>query len=264
MEIQELIAMVTEGLPAEQAATVRAAIERDNVKSKVSTIKAQKDFDAIVQEQQRFQQELEGANGQPGSRAYKEWYDKNWKAIEANDLAIKKYEEKNGVGSFARALAGEAVTPPAGGKTLSEDDIQRMVDARIQGQYAPRWSELLTSTGSIVQKHMFAGRKKPIDFKELSKIAQEKTQGDIDRAYDIWDEPERTAAAKKAEDDRVDQRVKEELQKRGASASFPSGADLTPSTLGVKTKDETSKFDRTNLNRELAQSWMSGGAETTQ
>ena len=97
MEIQELIAMVTEGLPADQAASVRAAIERDNVKSKVATIKAQKEFDAIVQEQQRFQQELEGANGQPGSRAYKEWYDKNWRAIEANDLAIKKYEDRKSV-----------------------------------------------------------------------------------------------------------------------------------------------------------------------
>ena len=142
----------------------------------------------------------------------------------------------------------------------TEEEIQALVDQRIQQQYSPRWSELLMSTGSLVQRHMLAGRKNPIDFAHVSKVAAEKYNGNLDQAYDEWDKPEKDKELKAAEDARVDQRVKDELAKRGASANFPAAADFTPSAMSTRTKAEQDKYDPQALKNELARGWAEGSA----
>jgi hypothetical protein len=171
-------------------------------------------------------------------------------AIQALQESVKAYEAK--YGKLDDSTTPTTAQTAAG---LTADEVQRLVDRGIQERYAPRWSELLEGTGNLVQKHMFAGRKTPIDFKTVSKLAQEKYQGNLEMAYDEWDKPEREKTEVAARESEIKRRVDEELQKRGASANFPAGADLTPGTLSSRTKAETEKFDKTALVRDLAQGW---------
>jgi len=270
MDINDLIAMATEGMSEAEAAPVKAALMRDVVKTKAAGIKAQKEYEAIEQRANSLQVELEGGPQKPGAKAYQEWYTKNQKAIENQSAAITAYDKKYGDGSFFKAAekgfgteANPNPNPNPNPAQLSTDDVKRLVEESIQGKYSPRWSDLLTTTGTLVQKHMFAGRKTPIDFSKLGELATTKYGGNLEMAYDEWDKPEREKSAAEEETKRVNKRVEEELQKRGAN-QFPSGADMSSGTLATKPKAETDKFDRTALNRELAQAWnnpTSGGTQ---
>lgn len=266
MTYEELESMLTDGLDDAAKAAVRAALNREQVKTKVGGLKAQAEFETIQQQATALRQELEGAPDKPGTRAYAKWYNDNWATIEANSKAIDAFEKKYGKGSFNAMATGTATlpdpnAPPAPGITMTKEEIARLAaeaaDNRIRDQYAPQWSNLLTSTGTLVQKHMYAGRKTPIDFSAVAELAK-KYNGDLNLAYDEWDKPEREKELKTAEDKRVEQRVQEELQKRGTTAHFPGGADMTPGTLAVRPKAETEKFDRATLNRDLASTFISG------
>ena len=254
MDYNELISMVTEGLSPEQAATVKAAIERDAVKTKVSSLKAQTEYEALVQREQKLQAALEGGPGTPGARAYETWYNDNYAKVQQlqQDYIALKAKYGNPDGGIP-----PTASPTPSGKTYTEDDIARMVDARIQGQYAPKWSELLTGTGKVVQKHMFAGRKTPIDFDELSKLAA-KHNNNLEAAYDEWDRPAREAAEKDDREKEIKRRVDEEIQRRGASQQFPSGADFTPGSLTARSKADVDKFNPAALRQDLARTFMSG------
>jgi hypothetical protein len=164
-------------------------------------------------------------------------------------------EDKYGTLDQPKGAAPMDPAKPPNLAGLSKDDIARLVDERIQGGYADRWSNLLTGMGGVVQKHMFAGRKSPIDMKKLSELAQS-NGGDLDRAYDEYDKPEREAAAKIAQDKLVEQRVNDELMKRGAHTGYPAGADMTP---GILSRDrDSSKFDRAAMERDLVNTFISG------
>ena len=291
MDIAVLTGWLTEGLDEAEAAIVRKAIERDAVKSKASGLKAQDEFDKIVQERAVLQAELEGdaANSKVGTRAYKEWYDKNFELVQANDKAIKAFDEKHGTGAFKKALDGElkvgetTVAPTAGVLSADEiqkivdaklasfkptsaatapEDIQKLVDKRIQEGYAPRWASLLKDTGKVVQRHVRAGRSTDIDFEALEKLAAEKTNGSLEAAYDMWDQPEREKEAKASQEKEIERRVNEEIQKRGASREFPAGADATPGFLSRTGGDE--KFNKNSLVRDLARDWDKVGTAVTQ
>lgn len=257
MDVNALIEMLTEGLDSEQAAIVRKAVERDSVKTKASGLKQQSEYDAIAAKQAQLEAELNGANGQPGSKKYQEWYEKNFPEIQKLQERAAAYEAKYGT---LEAPKEPVVNQQQTG--LSEADIQRLVDQRIQTGYAPQWSELLTGTGQIVQKHMFAGRKQPIDFKQLAKIAAEKTNGNLEAAYDEWDRPEREKAEAADRENEIKRRVNEEIQKRGASQYFPAGADASPGALSVH-KGSTDKFDKAAMMRDLASTYMTAGDAST-
>lgn len=262
MEISELTAMLTDGLPADQAAIVKAAIERDSVKAKAAGLKAQAEFDAIQTRAATLQQELEGTTDKPGSRAYQKWYNENYAAIEKLNKDVAAYDAKHGAGAYQTMISGGGAPPTpstGGGRVLSEEEVQRLVDKRIQEGYAPRWSDLLTNTGDLVQRHMFAGRKTPIDFTAVSKLAGEKYNGNLSLAYDEYDRPEREKQAKLDEDARVEKRVQDEVAKRQAAIQFPSGADFTPSTLSTRPKTEVDGFDKAKLQHELARDWAKTG-----
>lgn len=283
MRPEDLIAMLTQGLDPDIAAKVTAQIQSDAVKTKLAGYKAQSEFDAIMTERQKLQAELDGdaAAGKLSARATREWYEKNSAAVIANDKAIKAFEDKHGAGTFAKLAAGEFTIPAAPGTdqtaaltqeqitamvdarikagaapAVAEADIQRLVDDRIQKQYAPKWSELLEGTLAISQKHMFAGRKNVIDPKELSKIANEKNIS-LEAAYDIWDAPERQkveAANRQAEIDAAikAERVKwdDERVKENATKMFPAGADASPGSLF---KTAPKDFDPNELRRQMVQ-----------
>ncbi len=274
MEISELIQWATEGLDAKDAEVVKKAMEREVVKSKAAGLKAQSEFDAIIAERAALQEELAGnpTEKKVGTREYKNWYEKNAaKAIE-NDKKIQEFDTKHGEGSFAKALSGELPVgaPPvvagtplseaqiqalvdakvAGFKpTLPEADIQKMVDDRFNKQYAPTTANTVVSVANLMQKHMLAGRKTPIDFNKLATMANEKYAGNVDQAYDEWDKPEREKLAAADLEATIERRVNEEIQKRGAQA-VPAGADATPGALSAH-KTDSSAFDRNKLLQEM-------------
>lgn len=256
MDINDLIAMVTEGLTDEQAIPVKAAILRDNVKAKASTIKAQSEFEAIEGKRAALEAELQGGPEKPGAKAYREWYEKNFPQVEANSKAIENYDKKYGPGAFAAAVAQGGTVPQGTGKSYTDEDIQRIVDSRFQTGYAPKVGNIMSSSIKILQKHFLAGRKTEIDIDKLTNLAESKYSGNLEQAYDEYDKPEREAADKTQREAEIDRRVKEELQKRGASQHFPAGADLTPGALSGRSKSEVDKFDRNALDQDLVNAFM--------
>ncbi len=289
MEISELLAWATSGLDEAEAAVVRKALEREAVKAQVSELKAKKDYDVVAAkaaEVDALQQELDAVDPQGNPKGYRAWYKKHGDAVVAQAQSIKAFEDKHGAGTFEKFTKGEFTIPAAAAAVVpgvamteaqiqalvdarvaagakpatAEADIQRMVDSRIQTAYAPKWSELLEGTGNIVQRHMFAGRKNPIDFKKLSEIASAKNVP-LEAAYDEWDKPERDKVTAAATETEITRRVNEEIQKRGAATQFPAGADGTPGALSAHRGTE--KFDASALRRDLAASWNSAGSATT-
>ena len=262
MEVSELLGWLTDGLDAESAAKVKAAVERDSVKAKVGGIKAQAEFDKISAKQAELERALQGDGTTPGAAKYQEWYQQNYAQLAATQKAIADFDAKHGQGAFAKLAAGEAPPTLAAAPALDAAGMQKLIDERvqatIQGGYAPKWSELLQGTGTIVQKHLFAGRKKPIDFAKLAELAP-RFNGNLEAAYDEYDKPEREAATAVDQEKEIKRRVDEELQKRGASTYFPAGADSGPSPLDQRSKATLDSFDRNALKADLAKNFLAAG-----
>lgn len=251
-EIAILDQTLTEGLPAEQAAAIRAVLQSASVKAKPLAIRQQKDLDDLVARRVALEAELEGGPDKPGARAYRQWYDENFARVQQLQKDQAKYVEKYG----ALDAPKEPTTAPKTG--LSEAEIQvlieRGVEAKIQGQYAPRWADLLKGTGKVVNKHHSRGRKQEIDWDALEKLAP-KYNGDLTMAYDEWDRPNVEAADKEDREKEIKRRVDEELSKRGNVTNFPSAADSTPSAMTARSKSEKEKFDPIALKNSMAQEW---------
>lgn len=266
MEINDLITMLTDGLDPAEAAVVRKAIERDAVKAKATTLRQQSEYEALSTRATAMQQEMEdqGQPGQAGYRAgaktYQRWYQENYPKIQKLQDDMAKYQQKYGTLEAPTQQTQQTQQQQTQTRQLTDAEIQALVDQRIQQQYSPRWAELLMGTGSLVQKHMLAGRKSPIDFAKVSQLAADKYAGNLENAYDEWDKPEREKELKASEDARVEQRVKDELAKRGASANFPAAADFTPGSLSRHTKAEVEGFDPEANKRDLAKLWAETAA----
>lgn len=259
MDIQELISMLTDGLDADQAKIVKAAIERDSVKTKTVSLRQQKDLDAIEAKRAELEAELVGdGQNKVGAREYAKWVEANRAEIARLAKAETDYKAKYGALDAATTTqtttSTDTKTPviPAG---LSKEDIDKAIDARIRDGYAPRWSSLLTGTGSIVQKHMYAGRKTPIDFKKIEEIAG-KYNGDLEQAYDEYDKPEREKELAAKTEGEIKRRVSEELQKRGVQANFPGGADVTPGALSVRSNSNVP--DKAAMEKDLVNTFITG------
>jgi len=268
MDINDVIAYATEGLTEEQAKPIREALLRDNVKAKFGTVKAQKEYEAIAlraAEADRALQELDGVDEKNEPKGYRAWYKKYGPLVLENSKKIAAFDQKYGEGSFAKVSSGEVLlpngappnTPPSpNAKTYSEEDIQRIVDSRIGAGYAPKWSNLITQSGTVLQKHLFAGRKTPIDFAKLAEIAAKKN-GDLEAAYDEYDLPEREKANEASIQSRIDQGVKEALQRRGADQNFPIGEPQSPSPLS-SSSERSKGFDREKFRESLMQTAATG------
>lgn len=251
MDIQELKAWLTEGLTPEQSAAVTAALDRENVKSRVSGLKQQNEYNEIQTRAQALEAEMAGTDKVPGTRAYKKWHDDNIAAIVQLQKDKEAYEAKFG------KLDGAPETKTAGGETFTKAQVEAMINENFQTKFAPNIAEVLKTTSRLHQKHMFAGRKSVIDFDAIDKIMQDQKVG-LEAAYDKWDAPEFEKVTKANQEAEIDRRVKEELQKRGASTQFPAGADFTPGSLAQKSKADLDKYDPVALDNDLAKTFMSG------
>lgn len=266
MDIQELISWVTEGLDPEQAKSVRAAIERDSVKTKAQGLRKGEEVTELEARANRvaeLEQELDALDPQGNPKGYRAWYKKYENAVMANANAVQKFEEKYGAGALQKALEGKLdfKAPdgsPAASAPIPKEEIQKLVDQRIQEQYGPQWSNLLTGTGSIVQKHMFAGRKNLIDFEAVGRLVKEKGMS-LEAAYEEWDRPEREKTQKAQQDAEIERRVNEEIQKRGASANFPAGADFSSSPGVLARSGASENFDANALKRDLLKTFVEAG-----
>lgn len=260
MDVEVLVSWLTEGLDPAKAAEVRAAVLRDGVKSKVGGLKLQAEWDTLNAQVTQFREELEGAQNNLGARAYREWYTENYPRIEQLQREYNELVKKSGGNPPPNPNPG---APPQGGLNLTPEELDKRVQTAanklIQETYAPMWSSNVSVTSKLVQRHMRKGRTTDLDMDAISKIAVEKHSGNLEAAYDEWDKPEAEKDAKAAFDKAVADGVAEEMKKRNVPAAFPGGADLSPSTLSSRTKDEVEKFDRSALNRELAGVFANAG-----
>jgi hypothetical protein len=217
---KELFTMLTQdaGLDEATAQAIMKAAENEKVAQRAANLVQRQEYDSIATRAAALEKEATGA------KVYQDWYAKNYPAIQKLQADALIYQERFG------SLEEPAKTPPAkGAAQYSEEDVQRIVTKTIQDNYAPRWSNLLVSTGTILEKHIRAGRKSNLDFKKLEEIAATKG-GDLEAAYDEYDRPERELAAKESTEAEIKRRVDEEMAKRRTAEFFPAGADATPSS----------------------------------
>lgn len=275
MDIQELVAILTEGLPPEDSQKIRGAIERENTKAKVAALKTQRDLEALQTQADRvteLERELDYIDPQGNPRGYRAWYQRYKDEVFDKDKLVREFETKYGAGSLAKALQGQlpngqpANSQPAAQPQWTKDDFRRELVSAVQEIYAPMWSNLLTTTNNLTQKHLLAGRKTPIDLKALEEIARSRHQGNLEAAYDEWDKPERDRIAKEAvekdkkdREEEIQRRVAEELAKRNVPQFFPQGADLTPSSLTQRSEEATKGFDRSKFQQDLATTFYNAG-----
>lgn len=225
-------------------ATAKAILANEKLAKKAGALVQQEEYAELERKAAELELSYNGTKDKPGAKAYQDWYAANFNKVKEYETALVQYKERFGDLTAA---------PPADDKKkapvqLSQDDIDKRVNEVIQQNYAPRWASLLKDTGTIVQKHLRAGRKTDIDFQKLEEIAAKKG-GDLNAAYDEYDAPEREAAAKAATDAEIDRRVAEKLAAANTSKFFPSGADGTPSggisPLSRAKSDQ--KYDRSKV-----------------
>ncbi len=207
-------------------ATAKAILDNEKLAKKAGTLVQQEEYDALQTKAAELELSYNGTKDRPGAAAYQKWYAENFDKVKSYEAALVQYKER--FGELTAAPADDKNKGKGAGVQLSQDDIDRRVNEVIQQNYAPRWASLLKDTGTIVQRHLRAGRKTDIDFQKLEEIAAKKG-GDLNAAYDEYDAPEREAAAKAATDAEVDRRVAEKLAAANTAKFFPSGADATPS-----------------------------------
>jgi hypothetical protein len=257
MTYDELIQMLTDGLPADEAAAVTKAVNRDTVKTRAAALRQQSELDALQARATALNAELEGGPDKPGAKAYAKWYADNFAAVQKLQADNAKFVEKYGTLEAPKVPAN----PEHVLAGLSKEDVQREIDSRFNSNFAPNIADVLKKTGTLVQKHMYAKRTNPIDFDAIDKIMGEK-KIPLEAAYDEWDRPEREKDQKAATEAEISRRVTEEMQKRG-SAQVSGGTDYSsrvPSPLlGRGAKD----FKPENFMDSLAQTFVDAGREKT-
>ncbi len=239
---KELFEYLTQDAGLDEA-TAKAVAANEKVGTKAAALVQKKEYDDLEAKAAALELTLNGTGKQMGAKAYQEWYQKNYPEIQKLQTAVATYKER--YGDLDGAPPPDDKTKKGAGATFTAEDVQRMVAETIDKNYAPRWSDLVTKSGTIVQKHMLAGRKNAIDFPKLAEIAATKG-GDLEAAYDEYDRPEREAASKATMDAEIERRVKEGVQKAQTQNLFPAGADGTPSsgTPGITRPQGDKKYDR--------------------
>lgn len=227
MTQEELIALMREVGVSDE--TIKS-LSVDKISTKAASVRQQKEYDAIAAKTAELEAELVGTTEKPGTRAYRDWYAKNYETAKQRAEMAAKYEEK--YGPLDQNPPQNPQNQNQGGKQLTQEDIAALVNRQIQTQYAPNWTSLLKGSGKMIEKHLRSGRKKDIDWDKISEIAAAKG-GDLSAAYDEWDAPDREIATKAATEAEISRRVKEEVAKARTNNFFPAGADATPSSTGI-------------------------------
>ena len=259
MDINDVISFATEGLSEDQAKPIREALLRENVKTKFSTVKAQKEYEALEREKIALAESVEGGPNRPGLKAFQKWYEDN--GARAVDLSKKEAEfiAKHGRSPYDEAPpAGTPPVPPSG-KSYSDEDIQRIADQRLQA-FSVNTASVVKNLVKVMDRHHRAKRTTEFDVDAIEKIMAEK-QIPIEAAYDEWDKPEREKSAAAELQKTVDQRVKEELAKRGTNQNFPIGEPSAPSPISHR---PTEGFDKQKFRESLMQTFATGEKPSVQ
>jgi hypothetical protein len=233
MSAQEFAAMLMEGGLDQE--TANRLTTNDKITSRLSQFRQATEYSAIEQRANALASEkaaLETSYAR--AKSYEDWYGTNYEAVRQNAERVAKLEKDivTYEASFGKITAGAAPAAPVG---IKQEDVDKIVADAVQKryseQYAPAVVSTMTGIGSVLEEHMRRGRKQKINWKELDKLAAQ-TNGDIDKAYELWDAPnveeDHKLAATKAEEDvekRIKTRVDEELKRRNVSTNFPAGAD---------------------------------------
>jgi hypothetical protein len=257
MTTQELLALLSDGLDDANKTKLNEIFANPIVATRATSLRQQSELDALSAKRQELEAALDlvetRADGTKVPKGYRAWYNANWEQIQKLMQDERKYVEKYGPLDNPKAQGAPNV-PPANGKQYTDEEIQRIIDKRFQENQAPNISSVIKEAGDLIQVHMYAGRKTPIPFVDLeTKMAEAQKAGKsltLRQAYDEWDKPEREKELKLAEDKRVEQRVTEELAKRGTPSGFPAGADFTPGPMSRHA--DADKFDPNALKNELA------------
>ena len=241
---KELFTYLTQdaGLDDATAQAIMKAAENEKVTKKAADFIQKREYDDLERRAAQLELDHNGTKEKPGSKAYREWYDKNYAAVVKLQQDVARYQERFGSlddpGTPAKpaAAAGGAVN-------YTPEDIQKIVKETIGSSYAPIWDQLLSGTATIVQKHIRNGRKTDLDMKRLAEIAQTKG-GDLVAAYEEYDRPEAEAAQKLSQEAEIKRRVDEEVAKRQTQKFFPAGADASPSSGGIGRSAAKKDYDR--------------------
>lgn len=258
-DISALIAYLTEGLEPDQAKAVEAALKNEKVASRAATMKQQSEYDAIAAQAKELTEALDGVDAKGDPKGYRVWYKKYYGTIQEQNQLVAAYQEKYGTlenpKTAPAAATGAAMTPEEINKLVNER-AAAVVDERIQNGYAGRWSSLIEGNGQILQKHFLAGRKTPIDFKKVAELAATKWNGDLEKAYDEYDAPEREKERAASTEAEIERRVKERVQKAGAERYLPGGADATPGPFSRNRGSD--KFDQRAMDADLIRVFTTG------
>lgn len=223
MTAQELFQYLTEGAGLDEATTkviMDQVAKNEKVAGRAANFTQRSEYDSLATRAAA----LEKAATQ--AKVYEDWYGKNFAAIEALQKEALMYKER--YGSLEDPTKG--ATPPAK-PAIDEAAVLAAIDKRINEAYNPRWSAVVTGAGSVIEKHLRAKRDKEIDWAEVSKLA-EGYGGDLNKAYEEWDKPEREKATKASMDSEVERRVKEGIAKAQTASFFPAGAEGSASSGG--------------------------------
>jgi len=254
------------GLDEATAKAIMAAAANEKVNAKAAGLVQRKEYDSLEARAAALELSMNGTKDKPGAVAYQKWYTDNFAAIQKLQQDVARYTERYGTLDEPKNPPANPPAPAFDEKKIAEM-IAAGVDKRIQEGYGSRWSDLITQSGTILEKHIRSGRKSPLDWKKISELAAAKN-GDIAAAYDEWDKPEADAAAKAATDAEVERRVKERLAKERTESFFPAGADATPSgsvsPLSRSKVEGTPKYDRSSVIAAAVTGKYDGGKESVQ
>lgn len=190
------------------------------------------------------------------SKTYEDWYNKYFPAINEQNALIAAYEERYGAINGNRTQPNNTTTTqnqPVQ-KPMTQAEIDAMIDQRMQTKWGGEVTNTIMDTGKLVEAHMRNKRTNAIDWTEIRKLATE-NGGNLQAAYDKWDEPERVKQTEAEYKVRLDADVQKELDKRmqamggsmfpaGAGADYGSGA---PSPLRPRTGEEVPAYDRNKV-----------------
>lgn len=190
--------------------TIQKIASNPKMLERAGSLIAKQEHDTVQQKASQLEAELQGdaASGKLGARAYQEWWNKNGGAVVAMQREIAQYRERFGALDATQTQQTQQTQQPKG---ISVDDIDKRVDSIIQDKYGAQWSNLLTKSGKIIERHLRAKRDNPIDWDQLGKLAGEHG-GDLERAYEAWDKPEAEKYAKAETEKEIERRVQEKLK----------------------------------------------------
>lgn len=224
------------GLDEATAAAVMKAAENEKVNTRASQLRQASEYQTLEQRAVDLQRSADE------NKNYREWYVKNYDSIKQLETAAARYKERYGDLDAPTQQQQQQNQQPQ----YDETTVAKLVDARIQSQYGPQWSNLLKGSGKLLEKHLRAGRKQDIDWDKVSEIAATKN-GDLVAAYDEWDAPEREKSVAAAQEAEINKRVQAELKKRQTNDFFPAGADGSSTTTG---RGSTSPLSRSGVTSE--------------